>query len=158
VEDVNAREELAGGLVALDAYRAEHGTYLGFDGGTSWGVRWLRGSYWDHLETGVTPNGRIEIVHAGDSSVRLLTLSQSGRALCAMSRTGDAPATWGGSSVPGSLESRLQAAMAACGDRPLDAASFRTFPVEELCPGVDDSSLMVCRAVQKLLRTSLAEA
>ena len=47
--------------------------------------------------------------------------------------------------------------MSACGDRPLDSAAFRTFPIEELCPGVDDTSLMVCRAVQKLLRTSLAE-
>jgi hypothetical protein len=158
IEDTVARERLAEGLAVVRAFRAEHGTYTGFDADTSTGVRWLRGSYWDHVETGFTPNGRIEIVRAGDSSVQLLTLSQSGRAICAMAGSGDAPATWGQSSVPGSLESRLRTAVAACGHRPLDGSAFRTFPIEDLCPGVDDSSLMVCRAVQKLLRTSLAEA
>ena len=160
VEDVNARERLLQGLVELDAYHSEHGTYLGFEGGTPTDVRWLRGSYWDHVEAGLTPSGRIEIVRAGDSSVRLLTLSQSGRAVCAVSRSGEGvgSATWGESEVPGSLGSRLDTAMSACGDRPLDATAFRTFPIEELCPSVDDSSLMVCRSVQELLRTTLAQA
>jgi len=92
--------------------------------------------------------------------VRLLTVSHSGRAVCAVSRSGDDPGsmTWGESPVRGSLESRLQAAMAACDDRPLDASAFPTFPIEDLCPGIDDSSLLVCRAVQKLLRTTVAEA
>ncbi len=157
IDDVIARERLAEGLDVVKSYEAAHGTYVGFDVGTSKGVRWLRGSYWDHLETGFTPSGRIEVVRAGPSTARLLTLSQSGRAICAMAGSGDAPATWGQSSVSGSLGSRLQTAMSACGDRPLDSAAFRTFPIEELCPGVDDTSLMVCRAVQKLLRTSLAE-
>lgn len=155
VADVFVRTELSEGLAAMDAYYAGHGTYRGFDVRAATGVRWLDGSLADPERSFGGPHEGLEITVADSDSAQLVGLSQSGRVVCARTEHtggGHSVTTWGASGDVRPIASRLAEAIAACGARPLDATAFRTISIEDLCPGVGDDTLVMCRIVQRTLR------
>ena len=155
VADVFVRTELSEGLAAMDAYYAGHGTYRGFDVRAATGVRWLDGSFADPERGFGGPNEGLEITVADSDSAQLVGLSQSGRMICARTEHtagGHSVTTWGASGDVRPIASRLAEAIAACGARPLDATAFRTISIENLCPGVGEESLVMCRIAQRTLR------
>lgn len=87
-----------------------------------------------------------------DSGV-VVGLSTAGHMICARTeRGGRGTPTFGTSGDDGPIASRLSEATAACGSRLLDTAALRPYPIEALCPDVDDEALMLCRAVQRRMR------
>ncbi len=167
VDDLRTKLNLRDALSAVDAYRTAHGTFVGFDAAA--GLAGAPALVWrDGLPTTQSASDgqplQIAVVTASDSSAELASLSVSGRAFCVRDSSADGTrygtaggydARFGSQPMP---VSALAAAVAACASRPWSEASFRPFPIGSLCIGAGDSALPICRAVQGLMRRTMASA
>jgi hypothetical protein len=142
-QDVRTKTNLAGAIEALDAYRAEHGTYRGFDAAA--GESSIPELAWSDVPTG--EELVVRIAETSGSSARVLANSGSGAVFCAEASASGARYGEG---------SRVPLALASCDSTPFTAASFRMLDVEAFCDGVDDGAILLCRSVQRLIRQILA--
>jgi hypothetical protein len=165
VQDLRTKLNLQEALGAAGGYRAVHGTYAGFTAAA--GEAAVRSLAWADGIPGEARSDqplRVGIVVASASGVRLVSLSESGRAFCARATVTDGvpgSPTYGAGrgmdgpgDMPGSADGFAQAT-AACGSAPLNEDALRPFPIAGLCDGVGDGSLVICRAVQRLLRQAI---
>jgi hypothetical protein len=150
-EDVRTKLNLSGAIDALERYREEQGTFAGFDAATGEGfaaeLPWA-----DH------PNHApfvVSVENAGPSFARVVALSASGTEFCM--RTDGRRSTFGSApQIPGHGGGDVSGALGACGQTPVTPAAFGMIDVDAMCEGVDESGILICRAVQKLIRTTLA--
>ena len=142
-QDVRAKMNLTQALSAMESYRAEQGTFRGFDAAA--GETLAPGLAWSDTPTGDRLVVRIARMTA--TIAQVVTVSGSGSAFCAeMTRAG---LTYG-------VAQRVVLARAACGSEPLDAAALRMIDVDTFCDNADDTAIVLCRYVQRLLRETLA--
>jgi hypothetical protein len=158
VHDMAARRTLVDALDAADVYAAEEGSYAGFGPSDARALA-------PEIEWAASPAGERDLVVAVDrathGSVRVLTISGSGAALC-MQRDGTGRTTWAQVDRSGDPATGLRPAVAACGSAVVTPSVTRGLDVETLCDplvggaaGADDS-LLVCRSVQRRMRGILA--
>jgi len=144
-QDVRTKLNLDEALLAMRAYRAEHGTYGGFDAAIGESVApelaWSDGPAGSELVVGVT-------IATGDRA-QVVAASGSGATFC-LQATG-ATTTYGFVDPGGPA-----AARATCASTPWSPAATRMFDVGALCDGADDQTILICRVVQQLLRKTLA--
>jgi hypothetical protein len=135
----------------MDAYRAEHGTYRGFDAAVGEdalpALAWSDGVPSEELVVGVTI--------ASEDRAQLVALSQSGAAFCVQAVTVPSGGNVTDVTYGSSDRKDLAGARADCGSTPFTSAATRMFDVGAMCVGVDDQTILICRAVQKLIRTTL---
>lgn len=151
--DVRALMNLDVAIGALEAYRLDAPTYVGFDAAIGEAhageLRWL---------DRVTHNPLVvTVAEAGPSRAVVLAQSGSGRMYCAQT-TGDAarygyaehrPPSAGGATL-------AERALASCGATAFIADAIRLFDVSAMCEGVQDQGILICRASQRLIRDILA--
>lgn len=155
-QDVRAKMDLFDAVTAMDGYRANRGTYSGFDAAmgekTDPALAWQDGPL-VAAEDGSWLVLRVSLDAATKSTARVVALSASGNAFC-LQRTkvgltygrGVAMSTeWGKEAGH-----TIRAAISDCGSTPWSAAALRPFPMEGMCGGADDSYI-ICRAVQSML-------
>ena len=91
--------------------------------------------------------GVVVLDRATDRSVRLLTTSASGTAICvAVSPTGT---TYGVARQPSSAAQLMSDARRHCGDAAFGLEVMPAPAVATLCDAVDDQALSMCRSVQR---------
>jgi hypothetical protein len=157
VSDLRTRQLLHRALADMEAFRAEHGTYRGFDGSSDPVLAWQRGL--PHATEGPrVPELTMGVETASTSTARLVAVSQSGNAFCLQSD--DETVTFGrgdGTSFGTTTRQALREALAGCGSTLWTAAALRPFPVESLCRehDADDGGYVLCRMVQVLLVETL---
>jgi hypothetical protein len=152
-EDVRTKMNLSEAIAVADAYRDANGTFEGFDAAAGElaapAFRWLDRVTHQPLV--------LTVASADENSVRLLAQSGGGRMFC-MQRTGDG-VTYGYAEQRPPIEggpTRARRAIVACGAIPFTPQALETIDVGAMCEGVDDQGIMICRAVQKLIRNTLA--
>lgn len=142
-QDVRTKMNLTQAISAMESYRAEQGTFRGFDAAA--GETLTPELAWSDSPTGDMLVVRIARTTATTGQV--VALSGSGRAFCA--ETTHAGVTYG-------VARRVALARAACGSEPLDAAALRMIDIDSFCDNADDTAILLCRMVQRLLRETLA--
>jgi hypothetical protein len=148
-DDVRTKMNLGIAIDAMEAYGAEHGSFMGFDAAAgeraASQLEWLDGASKDPLVVG--------IVAADEASVRVVASSGSGKAFCMQAVTGPtgASVTYGSAG-----HDDVDRAMGRCGSTAWTPAAVRMFDVDAMCSGADDQVIIICRAVQRLIRTVLA--
>jgi hypothetical protein len=144
-DDVRTKENLDEAMRAMQSYRTEHGTFEGFD--ASLGEALVPSLAWSDEPAG--ENLVVRVTTATAERAQLLAASASGATFC-LRATGSA-LTYGVAPNGGASE-----AIAACGSRPWTSAALRMFDVEAMCNPADDQTILLCRAVQQLIRRVLA--
>ncbi|MGZ4147414.1 MAG: hypothetical protein ACXVPL_06880, partial [Actinomycetota bacterium] len=151
--DVRTRMNLRMGLAAMDDYRAENGTYRGFDVQTATdlqpALRWVDRS--DH-----TPGTfGVQVMTASAETARLVSISNSGNAYC-IERSGRG-VTYGKAAGDGTRPDRalIADAIAGCGSMPWTSSALTPPPWRTMCDGLDDSSYLICRTVQVIEKQTL---
>jgi hypothetical protein len=148
-DDVRTKLNLGIAIEAMEAYRAEHGSFMGFDGAAgeraASELEWVDGASKDPLVVG--------IVAADEASARVVASSGSGSAFCMQAVTGPtgASVTYGSA---GHVD--VDRAIRRCGSTAWTPAATRMFDVDAMCSGAGDQVIIICRAVQRLIRTVLA--
>jgi hypothetical protein len=146
-QDVRAKMNLGIAIDAMRAYRAEHGTFVGFDAAAgeraASALDWQDGASGDGLVVG--------IVAADAARARIVASSDSGRAFCMQAVTRSAGATYGSAG-----HDDVDRAMGRCASTDWTPAAVRMFDVDAMCSGADDQVIIICRSVQRLVRTTLA--
>ena len=159
VEDLRTKLDLRRAMRVMDAYRAAHGTYRGFD--VSKGVAADPSIHWIHGSprpggTG-NPIPEVAIVSATDTEARLAAVSGSTNGYCLQRSGGELSygrASRFGGSDPGT--DVIAQAIAGCGSTPWSAAAVRRFPVATMCDGLELSGgYLLCRASQALMTTAM---
>jgi hypothetical protein len=152
VADQTTKQRLDDALGVVAAYAADH-DMAGFDATTGaragGSLRWIDGL--PSAAAGERPPGRSVSVLPVAGGVQLVALSGSGHGICVQAGS-HGRSTFGVSSVQGGWSAAMADAVRHCTDRAFDAAALRPFPIESLCNDVGDESIMICRAVQRLLR------
>jgi hypothetical protein len=159
VEDLRARMNLHQALDAMNTYARESGTFTGFDA--------RRGSaldpslsWRDTLRSDDVGLHSLEVAVTSGSDTRaeLATISSSGTAFCLRQDLGAGP-TYGSASSeePGTTRSgAIAAATASCADSRFTADALTPYPIDSMCVGQGDETIVICRAVQRLLRRTIA--
>jgi hypothetical protein len=148
-DDVRTKMNLGIAIDAMRAYRAEHGTFVGFDAAAgeraASALDWQDGASGDGLVVG--------IVAADAARARIVASSDSGRAFCmqAVTRSAGASVTYGSAG-----HDDVDRAMGRCASTDWTPAAVRMFDVDAMCSGADDQVIIICRSVQRLVRTTLA--
>ncbi|MGZ6544473.1 MAG: hypothetical protein ACXVEI_04090 [Actinomycetota bacterium] len=159
VEDLRTKLDLRRAMRVMDAYRATHGTYRGFDvskaAAADPSIHWIHGS----PTQGGTGSSTTEvaIVAATNTEARLAAVSESTNGYC-LQRSGDELSYGRASRFGGSdpAQDVIGQAIAACGSTPWSAAAVRRFPVATMCDGLELSSgYLLCRASQALMTTAM---
>lgn len=143
-QDVRTKTNLSEAVAAMEAYRTEHGTYLGFD--ASVGETTVPELAWSDGPTG--EELVVRITEASSTTAQVVARSGSRSVFCA--QTLGAGITYGEAG-----RGQVGLARAACGSTPLTSDALRMLDVEGLCVGVDDA-IVLCRSVQRLIRETLA--
>jgi hypothetical protein len=159
VEDLRTKLDLRRAMHVLDAYRATHGTYRGFDvargAAADPSIHWIRGSP-TQGETG-SPVPEVLIVSATDTEARLAAVSESTNGYCLQRADGEL--SYGRASRSGGATSDpdvIAQAIAACGSTPWSAAAVRRFPIATMCDGLERSGgYLMCRASQAFMTTAM---
>jgi hypothetical protein len=155
VFDLRARMTLDEGLDAALTFRDDRGTFDGFDARAA-GILGPALLWDDGLppeEATFGPELVVRVLDADRDRVRLLVVGQGTSYCLSASSAGDA--TYG-IGTEGRVIARARDAVDACADEPWTDDLLRPFPVEELCEDAEDPEIMICRAVQRLLRRTLA--
>ncbi len=142
-QDVRTKMNLIQAIDAMKSYRAERGTFRGFDAAA--GERLAPELRWSDSATGDTLLVRIARTTAATGQV--VALSGSGSAFCA--ETSSAGVTYG-------VAESVALARAVCGSEQLDTAALRMIDIDTFCDDADDTAIVLCRHVQRLLREILA--
>jgi hypothetical protein len=142
--DVRTKQNLDEAMRAMRSYRAEHGTFEGFD--ASVGESLVPSLAWSDDPSG--ENLVVRVTTATGERAQLLAASASGSTFCL--RAKGSTLTYGVAEHGGASE-----AIAACGSMPWTSAALKMFDVEAMCDGMDDQVILVCRAVQRLIRRVL---
>ncbi|MGH2595650.1 MAG: hypothetical protein ACRDH7_06780 [Actinomycetota bacterium] len=162
IQDLRTRLDLRRAMVAMDAYRASHGTYRGFDAASGTtadpSLEWIDGPPTQPF--GGSDHTIVAIVTSTDAEARIVAVSGSGNGFC-LQRTGGGHLSYGrgtrfGASDPG--VNVIEAAMAACGSTPWSAAAIRRFPFSTMCQDVEPDQYLICRVVQALITTTMKGA
>jgi hypothetical protein len=155
-QDVRAKMDLREAIAAMDGYRAAHGTYAGFD--ATAGNKAVPALAWQNgplgpAENGATPTLTVSLDTATHDTARVVALSASGNAFC-LERTSEGLTFGRGVArsieIVGKAAPTIRTAIVTCGSTPWTAAAIRSYPMESMCEGADDS-YVICRAVQSLL-------
>jgi hypothetical protein len=147
--DVRTKMNLGVAIEAMQTYRAEHDTFNGFDAQAGEHavpeLDWHDGASEDQLGVG--------IVAADRNRAQVLASSPSGNVFCLRSVTGPAGAsvTYGSAGYH-----EVDRAMRRCGSTAWTPAAVRMFDVDAMCSGADDQVIIICRAVQRVIRTALS--
>jgi hypothetical protein len=143
-QDVRTKTNLFEAVAAMEKYRAENGTFRGFDAAAGENavpeVAWSDGPTSEELV--------VRITEASSTTAQVVAHSGSHSVFCA--QTSAAGATYG---EAGRMHVAL--ARAACDSTPLTSDALRMLDVDGLCVGVEDA-IVLCRSVQRLLRETLA--
>lgn len=142
-QDVRTKMNLTEAIAAMESYRAEQGTFRGFDATAAETL--APELAWSDSPTGETLVVRIARTTATTGQV--VVLSGSGSAFCA--ETTLAGVTYG-------VARGVALARDACESEPLDAAALRMIEIDTFCDNADDTAILLCRMVQRLLRETLA--
>ncbi len=158
VQDLKARSDLWRGMVAVNRYRERTGSLTGFDAlAARTEAPWL--AWTDGVPASPTQVG---LAYLGDArGPTLVEISGTGTAFCARDGSGR-QITYGsgggyepGTGDPIAPADAVARAVAACGSTPFTSSALRPFPIDHLCDGAADEALLVCRAVQDLLRRTM---
>ena len=159
VEDLRTKLDLRRAMRVMDAYRAAHGTYRGFDvskgAAADPSIHWIHGSP-TQGGTG-SPIPEVAIVSATDTEARLAAVSESTNGYCLQRSGGELSygraSRFGGSDPDPDV---IAQAIAGCGSTPWSAAAVRRFPVATMCDGLELSGgYLLCRASQALMTTAM---
>lgn len=145
-QDVRAKMNLGLAMDAMAAYRAEQGSYAGFDAAMGeFAVPEL-----DWSDRPVDEELTVAVVAARKDLAQVVARSGSGEVFCLQADGPDGLLTFG-SAHPSAPEAR-----ANCEAAPWTADATRFFDVGPLCAGADEGVLPLCRSVQRLLGQTLA--
>ncbi len=152
VADLAVKQRLDDALQVVTDYRVDHGGVGGFDAAAGSragdGLRWIDGL---PRPMDGRPSDRTVSVLSVAGGVQLAALSHSGHGICVrVAPSGGS--TFGVSAVRGGWPVVIADAVTHCADRTFEATVLRPFPIASLCDDVADESIMICRAVQRLLR------
>ena len=90
----------------------------------------------------------------------LMTVSPSGTAFCLREQLDPSPVLTFGSASRltrrTTREDLIASASSSCGSAPWTSASLQPYPIGSLCVGQGDDPIVICRAVQRLLRRTIA--
>jgi hypothetical protein len=89
----------------------------------------------------------VRIARTTATSGQVVALSGSGSAFCA--ETTSAGVTYG-------VAKHVALARAACASEALDATAIRMMDIDTFCDNADDTAIVLCRYVQRLLHETLA--
>jgi hypothetical protein len=159
VEDLRTKLDLRRAMRVMDAYRAIHGTYRGFDASKGAAadpsIHWIHGS----PKQGGTgcPIPEVAIVSATNTEARLAAVSESTNGFCLQRSGGDLSygraSRFGGATPDPDV---IAQAIVGCGSTPWSAAAVRPFPVATMCDGLELSGgYLLCRASQALMTTAM---
>lgn len=139
-QDVRTKMNLGAAIDAMQAYRADHGTFAGFDARA--GERaapeldWHDGASQDQLVVG--------IIATDEAVARVEASSGSGSVFCMQSVAGRQRGNVTYGSAP---HDDVDRALGSCGSTAWTPAAVRMFDVAAMCWGADDQVIVVCRAV-----------
>jgi hypothetical protein len=162
VMDVRTKLDLRMALIVMDAYRADHGSYRGFDAAVGRAadpsLQWSDGVPPEAAVFG-DDHPDVAIVSATSDQAGVVGLSSSGIAFCVQRSAGDL--TYGSgvtpASAPPSGVTALHRAATACGSIPWSADAVRRFPIDGMCDGLDPTGgYLMCRVVQALMVNTMA--
>jgi hypothetical protein len=152
-QDVRTMTNLWEAIAVAQRYGEDNGTFDGFDAAAGElaapAFRWLDRVTHQPLV--------LTVASADEDSIRFLAQSASGPMFC-MQRTDDG-VTYGSAEKRPPSEAGptfAEAAMLACDSTPFTPQALAMFDVGAMCDGVDDQGILICRAVQKLIRETLA--
>jgi hypothetical protein len=146
-QDVRTHQNLLLAIEAMDRYRADLGTYRGFDAAAA-GVMEPRLAWTERASVATEPLW-MWIATARTDVARVAGLSGSGTAFCIQRSAGGL--TYGESHATGAMKDRLHAAVQTCGTTPWSPTVLRTPPFETMCDGLDPTGgYLICRMVQVL--------
>jgi hypothetical protein len=143
----------------MDAYRATHGTYRGFDvskgAAADPSIHWIHGSP-TQGGTG-SPVPEVAIVSATNTEARLVAVSESTNGYCLQRSGGDLSYGRASRFVGATPDPDVVAqAIAGCGSTPWSDAAVRRFPIATMCDGLELSGgYLLCRASQALMTTAM---
>jgi hypothetical protein len=160
--DVRTRQLLHRALEDMEAYRAEHGSYRGFDAevaaASDPALTWQTGVPAAAEDGARIPKLTMGIVTASETTARVAAVSESGNAVCIQREAGAMAYGVGPGRHDVTSAEALDAALAACGSTPWTSQALRPFPVATLCTGMEeDLGYPVCRMVQVVM-TQLLES
>jgi len=158
-QDIRAQENLAIALTAVERFRATND--LG-DFTPEEGAALAPSIAWRDHPVGTGSRLAVGIVDVSSSGVRLATVSVSGAAFCVESAraSGWAP-TLGVGAAHGTMggADALKRAISRCASQPFAPASLPDLEtvVGTMCDGQANDLIITCRAVQRLVRDTLAD-
>jgi hypothetical protein len=145
-QDVRAQMNLDLATDAIHDYRAEHGSYAGFDAAAGeLGVPQLE---WSDRQVGEELT--VTVATASHDFAQLVVRSGSGEVYCLQAYGPAAVLTLG------SAHRSVPQARASCEVSAWSPDVIPAFDVAVFCEGVDPGGLPICRSVQDLFRTTIA--
>lgn len=164
VMDVRTKLDLRAALTVMDAYRASHGSYLGFDAvagaAADPSLTWHDGIPAEAAVFGDDVSD-VAIVATTAHQAAIVGLSGSGTAFCVQRVAGEVSYGSGvtPASAPPSGVTALHRAVAACGSATWSPEAVRRFPIEGMCAGLDPTGgRLICRVVQASMVTTMRGA
>ena len=149
-EDVRVQMNLRLAIDAMDRYRAQAGTYRGFDAEAATTIE-PRLAWTEHASDATEPLW-MWIATAQDDVARVVGVSRGGSAIC-IERTPEG-LTYGsvsGRFGSGATRRLLNKALGACGTMPWSPSVLQAPPFESMCVDLDPSGgYLICRMVQAL--------
>lgn len=142
-QDVRAKTNLRDAIVAMDAYRAETGTYVGF--GTATGEDLVPAIVWS--DEASTETLVVGVTVVSDERARVLTTSASGSAFCIQS-AGGIVTIGAGNSIAG--------AGRHCADALWSPQELAMVDLGAICDEAPAFSVLLCRSVEQLIDEILA--
>jgi hypothetical protein len=160
-QDLRTKLDLRQAVAAMDAYRAAHGTFLGFDAAD--GVQAAPSLAWTD---GVRPYASerepyltMSVISATDRRARVAAVSASGTAFCLERVVGGELSYGSSSAMEPAVRLALKQAIENCGAAPWTAAAIRPLETERMCDGLDpESGYLLCRMVQVVIADTLSQS
>ena len=158
--DVRTRQLLHRALDDMEGYRAEQGSYRGFDAevaaASDPALTWQSGVPAAADDGARIPELTMGIVTASETTARVVAVSPTGNAFCIQRESGAIAFGVGPGRNNVTSAEALDAALAACGSTPWTSQALRPFPVATLCTGMEeDLGYPICRMVQVVMTQTL---
>jgi hypothetical protein len=159
-QDLRTKLDLRQAVAAMDAYRAAHGTYLGFDAAdgahAAPSLAWTDGVRPDASER--EPYLTMSVVSATDRRARVAAVSASGTAFCLERVVGGELSFGSSEAMEPVARLAMKQSIENCGAVPWTAAATRPLETERMCDGLDpESGYLLCRMVQVVIADTLAQ-